>query len=78
MPPSATDHALMRLPFEEWISLSVAAQHAQIDEITAATLARVGRRRGILRSRGKGPAQQVMRIYPGPRRPRPRALGPQQ
>ncbi|WP_370419042.1 hypothetical protein AB8O64_11350 [Streptomyces sp. QH1-20] len=65
---SATDQTLMLLPFEEWISISAAAQRADIDEDAAASVVRAGRRRGVLRTRGKGPAQQVRRIYPAARR----------
>ncbi|MEU1355261.1 hypothetical protein ABZ410_15370 [Streptomyces cinnamoneus] len=65
---STTDRTLMLLPFEEWISISAAAQCAGIDEDATASVVRVGRRRGVLRTRGKGPAQQVRRIYPAPRR----------
>ncbi|MEU1311086.1 hypothetical protein ABZ419_19655 [Streptomyces cinnamoneus] len=65
---STTDRTLMLLPFEEWISISAAAQRADIDEDAAASVVRAGRRRGVLRTRGKGPAQQVRRIYPAPRR----------
>ncbi|MDI3407709.1 hypothetical protein [Streptomyces cavernicola] len=80
MPPplSTTDRALMQLPYEQWLSLSAAAQHAGIDENAATSLARTGRRRGVLRSRGKGTAQQVMRIHPGPRRPSRRTMGSRQ
>ncbi|NEA53619.1 hypothetical protein G3I60_05465 [Streptomyces sp. SID13666] len=66
---SATDRALMLLPFEEWISLDdVAAQHISVDAQAATLLVREGRRRGVLRTRGKGPTQEVIRIYPNPRR----------
>ncbi|GHF33881.1 hypothetical protein GCM10010218_13760 [Streptomyces mashuensis] len=66
---STTDRTLMLLPFEEWISISAAAQRADIDEAAATSVVRVGRRRGVLCTRGKGAAQQVRRIYPAPRRP---------
>ncbi|MER5301277.1 hypothetical protein ABT039_17640 [Streptomyces lasiicapitis] len=56
---STTDRSLMLLPFEQWVTVGA----------TATSIVRVGRRRGVLRTRGKGAAQQVMRIYPGPRRP---------
>lgn len=70
LPPfmSATDRTLMLLPYEEWISIPAAAQRAQINEDTATSIVRVGRRRGVLRTRGKGAAQQVLRVHPGPRR----------
>ncbi|NUL26050.1 hypothetical protein [Streptomyces lunaelactis] len=79
LPPfvSATDRTLMLLPFEKWISIGTAAQYAKIDNDAAASVVRVGRRRGVLRTRGKGAAQQVMRIHPGPRRPSHRSMGPQ-
>ncbi|MGC5042532.1 hypothetical protein ACLQ16_04345 [Streptomyces albidoflavus] len=73
---SATDRTLMLLPFEEWITIGTAAQRAKIDEAAATSIVRVGRRRGVLRTRGKGATQQVMRIYPGPRRPSCRPAGP--
>ncbi|AKN68790.1 hypothetical protein QR97_02305 [Streptomyces sp. PBH53] len=62
------DHALMRLPYEKWISIHAAAKRAQLDEKAAASIVRAGRRRGVLRTRGKGAAQQVMRVHLGPRR----------
>ncbi|MGI5337629.1 hypothetical protein ACQEVS_09660 [Streptomyces sp. CA-181903] len=66
---TSADRALMLLPYEEWISLGEAAYSAGIDEEAAASVVRLGRRRGILRTRGNGPTQQVRRIYPAPRRP---------
>ncbi|MEV0444912.1 hypothetical protein AB0I84_25440 [Streptomyces spectabilis] len=63
---SATDRSLMLLPFEQWVTI----------DATATSIVRVGRRRGVLRTRGKGTAQQVMRIYPGPRRPSRSPAGP--
>ncbi|MFJ9416765.1 hypothetical protein ACIRPT_21590 [Streptomyces sp. NPDC101227] len=68
-PMNATDHTLMLLPYEQWISIRVAARRAMIDKDTAISVVRAGRRRGVLCTRGKGAAQQVMRIHPGPRRP---------
>ncbi|MFK0290706.1 hypothetical protein ACIQU6_09525 [Streptomyces sp. NPDC090442] len=65
---NATDRALMLLPFEEWVSLQTAAQRAEIDETAAISIVRAGRRRGVLRTRGSGAMQQVMRVYPNPRR----------
>ena len=65
---NATDQALMLLPYEEWISVSTAARRAKIDKSAAISVVREGRRRGVLCTRGKGPAQQVKRVYPGPRR----------
>ncbi|NGO69342.1 hypothetical protein [Streptomyces boncukensis] len=73
---NATDHTLMLLPFEEWISLSTAAQRADIDEAAAASVVRLGRRRGVLRTRGKGKAQQVMRVSTDPHRTSDRSLTP--
>ncbi|MFE3139598.1 hypothetical protein [Streptomyces scopuliridis] len=77
MPPfmNATDRALMLLPFGKWISLGEAAHRAEIADDAATSVVRVGRRRGILRTRGKGAAQQVMRIHSGPRRPSRRSMG---
>ncbi|MFD3514941.1 hypothetical protein [Streptomyces sp. NPDC058657] len=68
-PTSATDRTLMLLPFEEWISVDATARHTASDHESAARVVREGRRRGVLRTRGKGAAQEVMRIYPAPRRP---------
>lgn len=77
MPPTPnTDHTLMLLPYEKWITVEAAAQHPQIGPHAAARVVREGRRRGILRTRGKGPAQEVMRIYPGPRRARRHPVAP--
>ncbi|MFE2157149.1 hypothetical protein ACFW9M_04960 [Streptomyces lydicus] len=71
LPPitNATDHTLMLLPYEQWISISAAARRAMIEKDAAISVVRAGRRRGVLCTRGKGAAQQAMRIYPGPRRP---------
>ncbi|MFG2141804.1 hypothetical protein [Streptomyces sp. NPDC048650] len=79
MPPhlNAADRTLMLLPFEEWISVSTAARRAKVDKDAVVSLVRVGRRRGVLCTRGKGAAQQVMRIYPDPRRPSRRSIGSQ-
>ncbi|MFI6686577.1 hypothetical protein [Streptomyces sp. NPDC050485] len=66
---NATDTALMRLPYEKWIPIGAVAQRAKVDNDAAKSVVRVGRRRGVLRTRGNGAAQQVMRVYPDPRRP---------
>lgn len=71
---NTTDRTLMLLPFEEWISVDAAAERAEIDESAATSVVRVGRRRGVLRTRGKGSAQQIMRVYPYPRRPSLRSM----
>ncbi|MFB6525279.1 hypothetical protein [Streptomyces sp. NPDC056399] len=68
MPAITTDHALMLLPYEEWITVRAAAQATGLDETSATRIVRAGRRRGILRTRGRGTAQQVQRIHTGPRR----------
>ncbi|WP_086825679.1 hypothetical protein [Streptomyces sp. NRRL B-24572] len=68
MPAITTDHVLMLLPFEEWISLRAAARATGLDESAANRIVRAGRRRGVLRTRGKGTAQQVRRIHTAPRR----------
>ncbi|MEU8540934.1 hypothetical protein AB0C52_13260 [Streptomyces sp. NPDC048717] len=73
MSPITTDQALMLLPFEEWVSVHSAARAAGLDQTTATRIIRAGRRRGILRTQGKGIAQQVRRIHPGPRRTAPPA-----
>ncbi|MFZ3557242.1 hypothetical protein [Streptomyces sp. BH055] len=70
---SATDRALMLLPLDQWISEAAAAEHAEIDYAAVPMIVRTGRRRGVLRTRRAGNAQQIMRIYPGPRRPRRRS-----
>ncbi|MFI1012694.1 hypothetical protein [Streptomyces sp. NPDC020965] len=78
MPPASTDHALMLLPYDEWISIPTAARRAQLDEGTTTKIVRAGRRRGVLRTRGEGEALEVMRVHPGPRRratPRRRPSG---
>ncbi|WP_435244671.1 hypothetical protein [Streptomyces sioyaensis] len=74
---TTTDRTLMLLPFEEWISIGTAARRAKIDKGTALSVVRAGRRRGILCTRGKGTAQQVMRIHPDPRRPSHCSVGSQ-
>lgn len=74
---SATDRTLMLLPYEKWISIGTAAQRAKIDKDAAISIVRLGRRRGVLRTRGKGAGQQIMRVYPGPRRPIRRSMGSQ-
>ncbi|WP_031105509.1 hypothetical protein [Streptomyces sp. NRRL S-146] len=76
-PHMDADRALMLLPYEEWISVGTASQRTKIAPQAAARVVREGRRRGVLRTRGKGAAQEVMRIYPGPRRPSRRSMGSQ-
>lgn len=73
---NATDHTLMLLPFEEWISLGDAAHRTRLPKDAAISVVRVGRRRGVLRTRGKGATQHVMRVYPGPRRTSRRSAAP--
>ncbi|MFF0481999.1 hypothetical protein [Streptomyces sp. NPDC004435] len=68
MPATTTDRTLMLLPFEEWISVHAAAEAAGLDQSAVTRIVRAGRRRGILRTRGKGATQQVRRIHTGPRR----------
>ncbi|MFP3990963.1 hypothetical protein U9R90_26550 [Streptomyces sp. E11-3] len=68
-PLTDADRAIMLLPYEEWISVDAAAQQTKIGTQATARVLREGRRRGVLRTRGKGAAQEVMRIHPGPRRP---------
>ncbi|MGW1275463.1 hypothetical protein ACWD4V_00705 [Streptomyces tsukubensis] len=65
---SPSDRALMALPYEEWISLPAAARRTQLDGDATASIVRLGRRRGVLRTRGQGRTQQIRRIHPGPRR----------
>ncbi len=80
MPPpfmTATDRTLMLLPFDKWISIDAVARRAKIDKDTALSVMRAGRRRGVLRTRGKGTAQQVMRVHPGPRRTIQRSAEPE-
>ncbi|MFE0058630.1 hypothetical protein [Streptomyces sp. NPDC059003] len=67
------DRTLMLLPYGEWISLDTVVQRTKIAPQAAARMVREGRRRGILRTRGKGATQEVMRIYHEPRRPSTRA-----
>ncbi|MCX4677581.1 hypothetical protein OG413_20120 [Streptomyces sp. NBC_01433] len=78
MPPLVhpTDRTLMLLPLDEWISVGAAATRAELDEDVVASVVRAGRRRGVLRTHGKGATQQIMRIYPGPRRPSPHPTQP--
>ncbi|WP_435059441.1 hypothetical protein [Streptomyces sp. bgisy060] len=66
--PTSTDRALMLLPYDEWISIPAAIERVGLDEDTTNRLVRAGRRRGILRTRGHGQGQQVMRIHTRPRR----------
>ncbi|MFD7334958.1 hypothetical protein ACFV98_03000 [Streptomyces violascens] len=75
---NAADHALMSLPYETWIPIGAAAQKAKIDKAAVESVVRLGRRRGVLCTRGKGAAQQVMRIYPAPRRQDRRSAGSQE
>ncbi|MYW67107.1 hypothetical protein GTY65_23995 [Streptomyces sp. SID8379] len=66
---SATDRTLMQLPLNQWVTVQAAAQSARIDHQAILGIVRAGRRRGVLRTRLTGSEQQVMRIYPAPRRP---------
>ncbi|MFJ4908456.1 hypothetical protein ACIQCR_17255 [Streptomyces sp. NPDC093249] len=71
MPTPTADSILMLLPFGVWISVPEATAATGLTAGTVRRLARTGRRRGVLCTRGEGAAQQIKRVHAGPRRRTP-------
>ncbi|CAM5234790.1 hypothetical protein [Streptomyces griseomycini] len=73
VPTSGIDAALMRFPYEQWIPMPAAAAHIQdlgLSRESLTTVVRLGRRRGVLRTR-KDPELRltyVQRIHDAPYR----------
>ncbi|MFE5684077.1 hypothetical protein [Streptomyces sp. NPDC056512] len=65
---SPVSHPLILLPYEQWITVSAAARRSGLSQSAVASVLRADRRRGVLRTRGKGESLSVMRICNAPRR----------